>query len=220
MKHALAVWALRARRLRLASMGALACGVLALPSAQAAAVDQLRSFLAQTRVASGEFTQRVTGRPGAAPQDSRGSFVFQRPGKFRWVYTRPYEQVIVADGERLYLYDRDLSQVTVKKLGGALPASPASILFGANDFERDFDVREGGVRDGLAWIVATPRQRDSPFEQIEIGFRDGLPAAMLLRDSFGQVSSLTFTGIERNPRVAAETFRFTPPPGTDVLEDF
>lgn len=220
MDRSLTVPARPALHLRPALAVALICGALAMPAAQAAAVDELRSFLTQTRVAGGEFTQRVSGRAGATPQDSRGHFVFQRPGKFRWVYVKPYEQVIVADGERLYLYDRDLSQVTVRKLGGALPASPASILFGSNEFERDFEVRDGGTRDGLAWVIATPKERDSPFERIEIGFRDGLPAAMQLRDSFGQVSTLTFTRIERNPRVDAQTFRFTPPPGTDVLEDF
>lgn len=188
-------------------------------AARADAVDQLRSFLTETRSARGEFTQRVTSRAGAAPQNSSGTFAFQRPGRFRWVYAKPYEQVIVADGERLVLYDRDLNQVTVKKLSGAIPASPASILFGSNDFERDFEVKDGGARDGLAWIVAVPRAKDSTFERIEIGFRDGLPAAMALRDSFGQTSVLAFTNVERNPAVEAGTFRFVPPKGADVLED-
>jgi len=146
-------------------------------------------------------------------------FVFQRPGRFRWVYAKPYEQVIVGDGERLYLYDKHLNQVTVKKLAGALPASPASILFGSNDFERDFAVKNSGEREGLSWIEATPRAKDSPFAKIEIGFRDSLPGAMRLTDSFGQVSLLVFAKLERNPRVAADTFQFKPPAGADVLQE-
>jgi outer membrane lipoprotein carrier protein len=145
--------------------------------------------------------------------------VFQRPGKFRWVYAKPYEQVIVGDGQRLFLYDKDLNQVTVKKLAGALPASPASILFGSNDFERDFAVKDAGARDGLSWIEATPKAKDSPFSKIEIGFRDGLPGAMRLTDSFGQISQLAFDKVERNPKVAAEVFQFKPPAGADVLQE-
>ncbi|MEW5881465.1 MAG: outer membrane lipoprotein chaperone LolA [Pseudomonadota bacterium] len=193
--------------------------VLASLAAHAGAIEQLRSFLSQTKSARGEFTQRVTSRAGATAQNSTGRFVFQRPGKFRWVYDKPYEQIIVADGDRLFLYDKDLNQVTVKKLAGAIPASPASILFGSNEFDKEFEVADAGSRDGLEWIVARPRAKDSPFERIEIGFRDGLPAAMQLTDSFGQISLLRFAKVERNPKVDAEAFRFVPPPGADVLED-
>lgn len=192
---------------------------LASLAAHAGAIEQLRSFLSQTKSARGEFTQRVTSRAGATAQNSTGRFVFQRPGKFRWVYDKPYEQIIVADGDRLFLYDKDLNQVTVKKLAGAIPASPASILFGSNEFDKEFEVADAGSRDGLEWIVARPRAKDSPFERIEIGFRDGLPAAMQLTDSFGQISLLRFAKVERNPKVDAEAFRFVPPPGADVLED-
>ncbi len=187
--------------------------------AQAQALDQLRSFLTQTKTARGEFTQQVSGRNVGVAKSSRGTFVFQRPGKFRWVYTAPYEQVIVGDGEKLFLFDKDLNQVTVKKLAGALGASPASILFGSNDFERDFVVKDIGARDNLVWISATPRAKDSPFDRIEIGFRDGLPGAMQLVDSFGQTSLLTFQKVERNPKIEPDTFRFVPPKGADVLED-
>ena len=205
-------------RLRLRAAVLAAACALALP-AWAGAVDSLRAFLAQTKTARGEFAQQVTrGRAQAAPP-SGGTFYFERPGKFRWVYSRPYEQVLVADGTRLYLYDKDLNQVTVKKIAAALPASPASILFGGSDFERDFVVADAGTRDGIDWLTATPRARDAQFERIEIGFRDGLPAAMVLADSFGQVSRLTFTRVERNPALDPQLFRFVPPPGADVLEE-
>ena len=203
------------RRVLLAAAAVLPLGLAT--GARAAALDQLRSFLAQTKTARGEFTQQVGSRAGKA-QVSSGSFVFQRPGRFRWVYARPYEQVIVADGDTLWLFDKDLNQVTVKKLAGAIPASPASILFGSNQFEQDFEVRDGGARDGLEWVVATPRAKDSSFTRIEIGFRDGLPAAMLLADSFGQQSQLRFTAMERNPKLEPQTFRFTPPAGAEVVD--
>ena len=193
---------------------------LGLPTvAHAAAVDQLRSFLTQTQSARGDFTQRVTARAGSKPQESSGTFAFQRPGKFRWVYGKPYQQTLVADGDRLFIYDKDLNQVTVRKLTGALPASPASILFGSNDFERDFVVEDGGSRDGLQWIVARPRAKDTVFDRVEIGFRDSLPAAMALTDSFGQTSILVFGKVERNPPLAADTFRFVAPAGADVLQE-
>jgi outer membrane lipoprotein carrier protein len=186
--------------------------------AQAAAVDQLRSFLADTKTARGEFSQRVTAGK-KPPVASSGRFEFERPGRFRWTYDKPYEQTIVADGQKLFIYDRDLNQVTIKKLGAALPASPASILFGTNDFERDFDVRDDGERDGLAWIVARPRTRDSQFDAIRIGFNGGVPGAMQIADSFGQSTVLTFRSIERNPKLDADVFRFVVPKGADVLED-
>ena len=187
--------------------------------AQAAAIEQLRSFLTQTTSARGEFVQRVMRGSGAAVQESGGRFVFQRPGRFRWTYERPYEQLIVADGQRLTIFDRDLNQATVRKLQTSLPSSPASILFGSNDFEREFEVSDAGARDGLEWIAARPRAKDTPFERIEIGFRDGLPGAMLLVDSFGQTTRLAFAKVERNPKLDADTFRFTPPKGADVLTE-
>ena len=193
-------------------------------NAQAAALDQLRSFLTQTHSARGDFVQRVNSSKGArpgvkAPAAASGQFVFQRPGKFRWTYEKPYEQLIVADGQRLVLFDKDLNQVTIKKLQASLPSSPASILFGSNEFEKEFEVSDAGARDGLEWIVAKPRAKDTTFERIEIGFSDGLPQAMILADGFGQTTQLAFSKVERNPKLDADAFRFTPPKGADVLED-
>jgi outer membrane lipoprotein carrier protein len=195
------------------------CAIFALltTQSQAAAIDQLRNFLTRTNSASGEFVQRVVRN--TSTQESSGNFIFQRPGKFRWTYEKPYEQLIVADGQRLTLFDTDLNQATVRKLQAALPSSPASILFGSNDFEREFEVREAGARDGLEWVRATPRAKDTPFERIEIGFRDGLPGAMLLVDSFGNTTNLLFRNVARNPSLKPDTFAFTPPKGADVLTE-
>jgi len=208
-----------------APLAALACALVLPVAARANAIDELRSFLSKTTSARGEFEQRTDSSDAARQggtvkgQVTSGRFQFLRPGRFRWTYTKPYEQLIVADGEHLYIYDKDLNQVTVKRLQGALPSSPASILFGTNDFEREFDVVDDGTRDGLAWISARPKAKDTPFERIQIGFRDGMPASMRLADSLGNLTVLTLRSVERNPDVDRSQFSFTPPPGADVLED-
>jgi len=211
-----------------ASVALAALGVLAAPATGAAdapggGAAQLRAFLKDSRTARGDFTQRTTGQSSSGKskgaQSSSGQFEFQRPGRFRWVYKAPFEQVIVSDGEKVYLYDKDLNQVTVRRVEASLPASPASILFGTGDFERDFEVTEAGTRDGMAWLTAKPRVKNGTFEQIDIGMRAGVPGAMRLADSFGQTTDLAFTNFERNPVVDAAAFRFTPPAGADVLED-
>ncbi|UCG99328.1 MAG: outer membrane lipoprotein chaperone LolA [Burkholderiales bacterium] len=205
--------------MRNAVAGGLALALAAAAPAQASAVAALREFLAQTKTARGEFTQQVTRGSAQAAPPSTGTFFFERPGRFRWIYVAPYEQVLVADGQRLFLYDKDLNQVTVRKIAAALPASPASILFGGTDFERDFVVSDAGTRDGVEWLQAVPRAKDSQFERIEIGFRDSVPVAMVLADSFGQVSRLAFSRFERNATLDPQLFRFVPPPGADVLEE-
>jgi outer membrane lipoprotein carrier protein len=216
------------RKCRLAAGLLVAAGLVFGAPARATPTDQLHAFLSQTTSARGDFTQQSPGprsqtASGASttgkPVISRGSFEFLRPGKFRWTYRTPYEQLIVSDGQHLFLFDKDLNQVTRKKLAGALPASPASILFGSNDFERDFTVADDGTQDGIDWIRATPNSKDSLFERIRIGFQSGMPVAMQLRDSFGQSTELAFDHVQRNPALSADRFVYTPPPGVDVLEE-
>jgi len=193
------------------------------PNAQATALEALREFVRSTRSGKTSFTQVVVGKSGKTSNPASGSFQFQRPGKFRWVYDKPYEQWIVGDGERLWIYDRDLNQVTVRKLDGALGQSPAAILAGNDDLERNFEVKEAGLRDGLQWLVAVPKSKDTTFEAVRIGFRieggASVLAAMELQDSFGQTSVLLFGKMERNPAMPADVFRFTPPKGADVIGD-
>ena len=186
--------------------------------AHANAIDDLHAFATQTRTAKGNFTQHVVSRNQKASQPTSGDFVFARPGRFRWTYSKPYEQVLVADGDKLSIYDKDLNQVTVRKLGDALGGTPASILFGSNDLDKNFELKDAGVRDGVAWLEAKPKTRDTAFEKISIGFRNGELAAMELRDALGQVTLLDFSDVERNPKVDASTFKFTPPKGADVLQ--
>ena len=149
-------------------------------AAHATALDQFKSFVSGTKSARGEFTQTQVMKTKTG-KTSSGTFVFARPGKFIWTYQKPYEQLLQADGETLYLYDKDLNQVTTRKLGGALGSSPAAILFGSNDLEKNFTLAEAGTRDGLEWLNATPKSKDTTFEQIGIGLKDGIPQAMELR---------------------------------------
>ncbi|MVW60431.1 outer membrane lipoprotein chaperone LolA [Massilia sp. NEAU-DD11] len=185
-------------------------------AAHATALDQFKSFVAGTRSARGEFTQTqvLKTRTGKV---SSGTFVFARPGKFIWTYQKPYEQLLQADGETLYLYDKDLNQVTTRKLGGALGSSPAAILFGSNDLEKNFTLAEAGTHDGLEWLNATPKSKDTTFEQIGIGLKDGFPQAMELKDNFGQTVMLKFTNVQRNPALGAQTFKFDVPKGAEVV---
>jgi outer membrane lipoprotein carrier protein len=203
-------------------IGALvAAGALALAgAAQASALEQFKTFVSGTKAARGEFTQqqvRKEGKSKVAPVSS-GTFVFARPGKFIWTYQKPYEQLLQADGETLYIYDKDLNQVTTKKLGNALGSSPAAILFGSNDLEKNFTLAEAPARDGLEWLNATPKTKDTTFEQISIGLRDGMPQAMELKDTFGQTSVLKFTNFQRNPSLSAQQFKFNVPKGADVFK--
>ncbi len=190
--------------------------------ALASAIDQFKSFIATTKSAKGEFTQRqvkmIDGEARMSNQAS-GSFVFSRPGKFIWTYQKPYQQVMQSDGENLYLFDQDLNQVTIRKLGNALGSSPAAILFGSNDIEKSFSLKEAGTRDGIKWLEATPRAKDTSFEKIGIGMRNSLLEAMELRDAFGQVSLLTFRNLEKNPAIKPGQFKFVAPKGADVLRN-
>lgn len=197
----------------------LATSAMFAGAAHAAALDQFKSFVAGTQSAKGDFTQQQLGKSksGKANAPSSGSFVFARPGKFIWTYQKPYEQVLQADGETLYIYDKDLNQVTTRKLGNALGSSPAAILFGSNKLEENFTLSEAGTRDGLEWLNATPKAKDTSFEQISIGLKGGVPLAMELKDTFGQTSRLNFSNFQRNPQLGAQQFKFEAPKGADVV---
>ncbi|GJI98380.1 outer-membrane lipoprotein carrier protein [Duganella caerulea] len=209
--------------MRFKNIAVLTAGLLAATLAQASALEQFKTFVASTKAAKGEFTQKqVKNTNGETPKASNtatGTFVFARPGKFIWTYVKPYDQVLQADGDQLFIFDKDLNQVTVKKLGDALGSSPAAILFGSNDLEKNFTLSEAGTKDGLEWLKAVPKAKDTSFEQITIGLRNGLPEAMELKDSFGQTSVLSFRKIEKNPALTATSFKFVMPKGADVFNN-
>ena len=199
---------------------ALIAASFAAGTASASALDQFKTFVSTTKSAKGEFTQQqlTKSKSGKTAPVSSGSFIFARPGKFIWTYQKPYEQVLQADGDQLYIYDKDLNQVTVRKLGNALGSSPAAILFGSNNLEQNFTLSEAGERDGAEWLNAVPKSKDTTFEQISIGLKGGVPVAMELKDSFGQTSVLKFTSFQRNPQLPAQQFKFEIPQGADVVK--
>jgi outer membrane lipoprotein carrier protein len=200
----------------------LLAGALALTgAAHASALEQFKSFVAGTKAARGEFTQQQLKKSATSKVApiSTGTFLFARPGKFIWTYVKPYEQLLQADGDQLYIYDKDLNQVTVKKLGNALGSSPAAILFGSNDLDKNFTLSEAGARGGLEWLNAVPKAKDSTFEQISIGLRNGTPETMELRDAFGQTSVIAFKKFEKNPPLGAQQFKFVMPKGADVFNN-
>ncbi len=183
----------------------------------AAAIDRFKAFARATQTARGTFEQKVYDRDKRLTQESKGSFVFNRPGKFRWVYDKPVDQVIVGDGERVWIYDRGLAQVTVRKLARALGSTPAALLAGATDVDKAFDLADAGAKDGLEWLEAKPKDRDAGFEKIRMGFDASGLQSMELTDNFGQTTLLRFTALQPNAKVDAKEFRFDPPKGADVL---
>jgi outer membrane lipoprotein carrier protein len=185
----------------------------------AAAIERFKAFAKGTQTARGSFEQKVYDRDKRLTQEAKGSFVFNRPGKFRWVYDKPVDQVIVGDGERVWIYDRGLAQVTVRKLARALGSTPAALLAGSTDVEGAFDLSEAGAKDGIEWLEAKPKDREAGFERIRMGFSASGLHTMELTDNFGQTTFLRFTGLQPNAKVDAKEFRFEPPKGADVLGD-
>ncbi len=189
----------------------------AVPQASAAALDRFHTFLRGTQSARADFEQKVYDRNKKLVQDSRGNFAFVRPGKFRWAFAKPYAQLIVGDGEKVWVHDEDLNQVTVRKLSHAVGATPAALISGSADVEQSFVFTEGGDKDGLQWLDAKPKATDAGFERIRMGFSATGIEAMELVDQFGQTTMLKFTNMQRNPKLDPSTFRFTPPKGADLL---
>ena len=181
------------------------------------AYAEFQAFLKNTRSASGEFRQQVLHSSGRVIETTEGSFAFSRPGRFRWEVKKPYEQLLVADGEQLHFYDRDLNQVTIRKLGDAIASTPAAILFGNEALDRDFLFSEAGEREGLLWLEAQPRSREAGVERIVIGLKAGIPQAMDVVDAFGRTSRFSFRMLERNSPNDATLFGFRIPAGADVI---
>ncbi len=203
---------------------AIFCVASASLPASAGGLSSLEQFVGTTRSGRADFTQVVTSPPkeGQAPRQktSNGTFEFERPGRFRFVYRKPFEQTLVADGRTLWMYDVDLNQVTARDQSAVLGSTPAALIASAPDLsalKKDFELRDAPFADGLEWIEATPKSRDGQLQSVKVGFRGAQLAALDILDSFGQRSLLTFTGFEVNPLLDASAFRFQPPAGADVL---
>jgi outer membrane lipoprotein carrier protein len=184
-----------------------------------ASTESLKAFLTQTTTAKGRFAQMVLDKNLKKLQESTGTMQFSRPGKFRWEYNKPYEQTIVGDGVKLWIYDKDLNQVTERKLDRALGASPAALLAGSNEIDKSYNLQSIGSQEGLDWLEAVPKSRDTAFERIRLGFSKVGLEAMELRDPFGQVTVIKFADIERNAKLAADAFIFVVPTGADVIRE-
>jgi len=185
----------------------------------ASSIDTLKAMFAQTTTARAHFAQIVLDRNMKMLQQATGTMQFSRPGRFRWEYDRPYEQTIVSDGSKVWLYDKDLNQVTVRRFDRALGSSPAALLAGSDDIEKSYRLTSLGNQDGLDWLEAVPRTQDTSFERVKLGFGKAGLEAMELRDQFGQITVIKFSTIERNPKLSPESFRFTPPKGADVISE-
>ncbi len=196
---------------------AFALALFIVGSAHAGGVERLRAFVSGVRAVEADFTQTVTDSQGRVTQKAQGEMAFSRPGKFRWDYITPYRQVVVGDGTRLWLYDADLEQVTIKPLGEVVAGTPAALLAGDNAIDRYFNLKDAGQRGGLEWLEATPRNRDTTFERIRMGFKDDTLVQMELFDFFGQRTTLELSRLKRNPNLAPSRFTFTPPKGADVI---
>ncbi|OIR18211.1 outer-membrane lipoprotein carrier protein precursor [mine drainage metagenome] len=192
--------------------------LLASTTAHASAIQKLHTFVVSTHSAQADFTQEVLDKNGKRIQSASGTMQFERPGRFRWVYKKPYEQLIVGDGKKFWMYDADLNQVTVKKLDAALGSSPAALLSGSNEIERDFALKDIDDRDGLEWLQATPKSAETTFQKILMAFNAKSELMVMeLHDSFGHHTVLRFSGLKSNPSFGAQQFKFVPPKGADVL---
>jgi outer membrane lipoprotein carrier protein len=194
-------------------------------AAHAGAMESLENFIRTAKTGRADFTQVITApaRAGesAKTKTSSGTFEFQRPNRFRFDYRKPFEQTIVADGEKLWLHDKDLNQVTSRKQAKVLGSTPAALIAASPDLEtlkRDFDLQALPDKDGLQWVQAMPKQKDGQLTNMKVGFRGDQLAALDILDSFGQHSLLTFTGMQVNGGVNAEAFVFHPPKGADVVQ--
>ena len=193
--------------------------------AHADGLKSLESFMKATQTGRADFTQTVTSPPKegqtARTKTSSGNFAFQRPGRFKFVYQKPFEQTIVADGQSLWLYDADLNQVTQRAQAQALGSTPAALLASAPDLsalKADFTLQSAPDEDSLQWVLASPKAKDSQIKSVRVGFSGDQLAALDILDSFGQRSLIRFTGMQANAALPAGTFQFKPPAGADVLK--
>ena len=199
-------------------MNKLLLGLLLISqSALADGVSSLRDFFNNTATMRAQFSQVVNDKQGRKIQEVDGTMQLQRPNKFRWDYKKPYEQQIVSDGKQVFLYDTELQQVTIRELSKSLGSSPAALLAGGEAVEKSFTLKNATRKDGLIWVLALPKDKDSGFERVLLGFKADKLRKMELYDSFNHITHITFDAVERNPTLQDATFLFTPPAGVDVV---
>lgn len=197
----------------------LVAGAFATTPAFAGGLDDFLAFNSGTKTATARFEQQVFDRAGKVIERASGTFAFARPGKFRWSYEKPHKQLLVGDGARLWIHDPDLNQVTVKRIDRAISSTPAALLAGKDDITALFTLRDAGSADGLNWVEASPKAKDTGFERVRLGLQGKSLAAMELFDQLGGRTLLRFSDLKANAAVPPDAFAFTPPKGADVLED-
>lgn len=203
---------------RMAAVAGVACLTLFATSAHADAVASLRAFARDVNSARSTFTQTVTAPDGVKKKTSNGMFEFSRPNKFRFDYQKPYPQLIVGDGSKVFLHDPDLQQVTVRAMDAALGSTPAALLAGQS-LEKDFELKAEPSAQGLEWLLATPRVKEgAAFQSMRVGFKGSVLAAVEIQDGFGQRTLMQFDQMVTNLTFGAEHFKFVPAAGTSVLQ--
>jgi len=201
-----------------ALVAAIAAGAAHKAAAGGTAMEQFRSFTNGLQSLSAGFEQRVYGDSGRLEETSSGTVKLQAPDLLHWQYREPFPQLIVADGERVWVHDRELDQITVREQRPASAETPLVVLTDPDRLEQQFKVDAAGVEDGLAWLELRPRDERSDFRQVRVGMREGSLQRMVLEDKLGQVTEIEFTNVRRNPELDAGVFEFEPPDGVDVLQ--
>ncbi|MBK8183440.1 MAG: outer membrane lipoprotein chaperone LolA [Candidatus Competibacteraceae bacterium] len=192
---------------------------LLLTSLAWAAPSQVQTYFEDLKSLRADFIQRVYDERSRVIQSASGRMLMQKPGKFRWDYQAPAEQIVVADGDRLWAYDVDLAQVTVRKLDKALSSTPLALLSGEAPLEETFNIGGARNQDGLSWYELTPKQSQPEFRLLRVAFKGELLVSLELEDGFGQRTRLDFQKLERNPTLDPTALQFEPPPGVDVVGD-
>jgi len=188
----------------------------ALPAQAGAGLDRLNTFYRDVHSLRAHFDQMLLDSDGQMVQESSGTVAIERPDRFRWDYSKPYPQLIIGDGRRLWIYDSELEQVTVKRMDKAMGNAPALVLSGNRPLDEEFHIKELGRKDGLLWVQLTPKRPENDFKGVRIGFGKYLER-MDLEDNFGQVTRIHFTDFQRNPRLSPKLFHFVVPKGVDVV---
>jgi outer membrane lipoprotein carrier protein len=193
--------------------------------ASASSLDSLETFVKTVKTGRAEFTQVVTSPAkegqAARSKSSSGTFEFSRPNRFKFIYRKPFEQTIVADGQTLWLYDVDLNQVTARKQSAVLASSPAALIASAADIQAlqaDFTLTGAPDKDGLQWVLASPKAKEGMLQAVRVGFKGQDLAVLEIVDSFGQRSVMSFTGLRVNAALEPATFQFKPPAGADLIQ--
>lgn len=181
--------------------------------------SRLDAFAKGLNAVSATFEQQVFDAKGAKGKTTSGAFALKAPRQFRWDTTTPYKQLIVADGEKVWIYDTDLEQVSVRAQGTEEAHSPLTVLTDLSQLDRDFTTSEQGEHDGLTWLRLKSKDKEPQFAYADLGFDAGGLQRMRFEDTLGARTEIGFSDWKRNPPLAADTFRFTPPKGVDVVGD-